>query len=241
MRKGIRCISMLIIFCLILSVVLAGCEEDDANPDEVRGTWILKKVETVRVSKEYVAGSGEANAKSYAEDYTHFIKYSYTPDAEDPGDGPTPYSAIFYCTVELPQIVEPVTFYDAFINANIDSDGKPGHTGGICCFFGIRDSDLYETYTQGKDVFLRSAGNYNYSYSNNLYPVYAGAPSSYGHLDDPYQESMRDVIEFSFPFVKKADLEKAGSDPITIKLSFCSNAAETVYVYEYVPVDKIFR
>ncbi len=223
--------------CLITACVLTGCDEsDDADKDVfVRGMWKLKSVETVYVAKDYEDGFGEVSVRCLSEDDTHIMKYKYTPDKDDPSDGPTPYSATFYCTVDIPKELEPLVDYDVKIEAKVESDGNPGHTSGICCYFGIKDTDLYDIYDKGEGTFIKSSGKYNYSYKDSLYPIYAGSPVGYGHMEDPYAESMTDIMIISVPYLKKEDKEKQGDEPFVIKFSFCSNAAETVFTYEFIP------
>lgn len=241
MKKKSLISMLLIVLCLATVCMLVGCTDDDdsKNIDRncVRGMWRLNGVETVYVAKEYQDSFGEVTVKySSDENGKHTIYYSYTPDKDDPADGPVPYSAEFVSYVEMPEELEPDVNNWINVIAKVVSDGKPGHTDGICSYFGMRSSELFDSY-DSEGLSVGYGNSLVFSDVDNLYPVYAGSPTGYGHINDAYKDEMNHYIYLCPPYVTKEDYNKSKDKKFVIKYAFCTNAAQTVYEYVYDPVN----
>lgn len=193
-----------------------------ATPDtSVKGKWVLTESTIMRERNKYA--SLESESVYTVELNEHHYSYTYTPDMEDPSDGPTPYTAAFGCEFMLPATLKPGDTVRFSLIAFVDHDGKQGHSGGICCtliFSGLTPEPV-----------LKSDRGYDYS-DPMYYPVYAGSPVEYGHLDDKYRETMDDYIDVTLPVITPDMDPSAYSE---LRVVFASSAGESEFVYAWTP------
>lgn len=192
----------------------------DAPDNTVKGKWVLTKEDSERTRDEY---QGREFTSVYTNDlYEHRYESKYEPDPNDPADGPTPYSAAFDCSCMLPDTLYPGDTARFTLVATVDYDDKPGSNGGICCsltFFGLNPEPK-----------INSKKGYNYS-DSMYYPVYAGCPNEYGHMNDKYESGMNDFIDVTMPKITPEMNPRAYSE---MTVTFSSSAGDSVFVYTWV-------
>ena len=195
-------------------------ESTDPPDNSIKGKWVLTTENIDRTTNEY--NGLERSARYLVDLYEHRYESKYTPDPDDPSDGPTPYSAAFDCSCMLPDTLYPGDTARFTLVATVDYDDKPGSNGGICCsltFFGLNPEPK-----------INSKKGYNYS-DSMYYPVYAGCPNEYGHMNDQYQSGMNDFIDVTMPKIAPEMNPSAYSE---MTVTFSSSAGDSVFVYTWV-------
>lgn len=195
-------------------------QEPTPTPEPIKGKWVLS--ETLADSRDdYVSEWGEFKGTYTAELYEHTAEWAYTPDPDDPSDGPVPYSGSFRCKCSLPKEIYPGETWTIVLSASADYDEKPSRTGGICCTVDLHD--MVGSY--------ESSGGLKYT-DNMFYPVFAGDPTEYGHTDDTYSAGMTDTITFHVPLMTSETYLERHKDQL---LFFNSNAGSTYFIYSWIP------
>lgn len=197
-------------------------ETSEAHPSApdltVKGKWVFSEMKILRVRAEY---TNSENHSVYRNDgLEHFYDFTYMPDAEDPADGPDPFSASFGCYSTIPDSLSPGGTGSFSLICAPESDGKPGHTGGVCCSISVEGVQNAE---------ITSKKGYDYS-DPMVYPVYAGTPSEYGHLNDAYSDIMDDTVFIAMPVITQ-DMKPSSYETFTVTL--LSNCGETAFVYTW--------
>lgn len=196
-------------------------ETETEKPDlTVKGKWVLTG-ETVKRQREKYTSS--ETVSTYTVDlYEHRYERTYTPDPEDPSDGPTPYSAAFDCECMIPSALKPGDTVRFTLIATVDHDDKPGSNDGICCslsFSGLTPEPK-----------INSKHGYNYS-DLMYYPVCAGSTIEYGHADSAANiDGMTDYIDVTLPVITQ-DMNPSAYEALTV--TFMSNAGDSEFVYTW--------
>ena len=197
-------------------------ETETEKPDlSVKGQWILTGEQVVRQRDTYT--SDEFSSVYKVELYEHRYEHKYTPDKEDPADGPTPYSAAFDCECMIPTVLKPGDTVRFALIASVDYDEKPGSNDGICC----------SLYFRGLNPEPKISSSKGYKYSDLMYyPVRAGSTVEYGHLEDNsyVDEGMNDFIDVTMPVITQ-DMNPTAYETLTV--TFMSNAGESEFVYTW--------
>ena len=153
---------------------------ESADGNVIKGKWLLAQEEVTYTPNTYTSGSGEVVVSYIARSPDSFsLSHAYTPDPDDPSDGPKPYDANYRCYCNLPDEIYPGQDAVFYISAVVDNEPKEG-CDGVCCSFDLRAMIL--------DAGKGYTSKLGYSYDDSMnYPVYAGKPVGYGHLGDSYQ------------------------------------------------------
>ena len=199
-------------------------EKTDSTVEEtdntVKGKWVLTSNKVLRVRDTYT--SDETTSTYSVELCEHTYEHKYTPDKEDPSDGPTPYTATFFCDCAIPETLTPGTASRFTIMAMVEHDDKPGHSDGMCC------SMLFSGLTPEPEI----KSQHGYDYSNQMYyPVCAGQTTEYGHIGNTtYTDGMDDFINVVMPTIT-SDMNPLAYETMTV--TFVSNAGESEFVYTW--------
>ena len=199
----------------------AETETETEKPDlSVKGKWILTS-ETVKRRREKYT-STETTGTYTVDLYEHRYEHKYTPDPEDPSDGPTPYSAAFDCECMIPSTLKPGDTVRFTLIATVDYDENPGSSDGMCCSLDF----------SGLTPEPKINSKHGYDYSDLMYyPVRAGSTIEYGNADSAaYVDGMTDYIDVTLPVITN-DMNPAAYKTLTV--TFMSNAGDSEFVYTW--------